>query len=329
MKCPKCNYLGFDTGDRCKNCGYDFSLVPVDLDLNEPDGHLRSSIGDLVIDRSNDASPYSTPDRVADRLPNRQSKIEDGLPLFSPAGLDDDLPLVKLPAAPRPPLAVRRTPDQPRPRGVPKPSRPQPEPVLQFLEDHLATRGADSRDQPRTGSRHKNAGSGGDGMTRPGLRTDGKLEPSPGHERSLHGTPVLLPSGAVRRLLAAVIDHAILAAIDAGVIYFTLSMAALSISDWAALPPVPLVAFLALLKLGYFSAFTAVGGQTIGKMAAGIRVITDDNRSLNPTCALRRTLAGVLSCVTLGVGFLPALVRADRRALHDRVAHTRVVTLPS
>ena len=38
MKCPKCDYLGFDTGDRCKNCGYDFSLVadhaePDDLDL--------------------------------------------------------------------------------------------------------------------------------------------------------------------------------------------------------------------------------------------------------------------------------------------------------
>src|SRR5262245_53754810 len=27
MKCPKCNYLGFETGDRCKNCGYDFSLL--------------------------------------------------------------------------------------------------------------------------------------------------------------------------------------------------------------------------------------------------------------------------------------------------------------
>ena len=27
MKCPKCAYLGFETGDRCKNCGYDFSLL--------------------------------------------------------------------------------------------------------------------------------------------------------------------------------------------------------------------------------------------------------------------------------------------------------------
>ena len=27
MKCPKCHYLGFETGDRCRNCGYDFSLL--------------------------------------------------------------------------------------------------------------------------------------------------------------------------------------------------------------------------------------------------------------------------------------------------------------
>ena len=28
MKCPKCGYLGFEAVDRCRNCGYDFSLTP-------------------------------------------------------------------------------------------------------------------------------------------------------------------------------------------------------------------------------------------------------------------------------------------------------------
>ena len=27
MKCPKCGYLGFEDVDRCRNCGYDFSLL--------------------------------------------------------------------------------------------------------------------------------------------------------------------------------------------------------------------------------------------------------------------------------------------------------------
>jgi len=42
MKCPKCSYLGFETGDRCRNCGYDFSLF-VDLGpaSNEPEWPLH------------------------------------------------------------------------------------------------------------------------------------------------------------------------------------------------------------------------------------------------------------------------------------------------
>ena len=27
MKCPKCEYLAFESGDRCRNCGYEFSLT--------------------------------------------------------------------------------------------------------------------------------------------------------------------------------------------------------------------------------------------------------------------------------------------------------------
>jgi uncharacterized RDD family membrane protein YckC len=131
----------------------------------------------------------------------------------------------------------------------------------------------------------------------------------------------------VRRLLAAVTDHAILLAIDAGVLYFTLKMAALTFADWRQVPMMPLLAFLLLLKFAYFSAFTAVGGQTIGKMGAGIRVIADDDTLIDASRALTRTLAGAVSVVTLGAAFVPALFGADGRALHDRVARTRVVDL--
>ena len=30
MRCPKCQYISFDSGDRCRNCGYEFSLAPED-----------------------------------------------------------------------------------------------------------------------------------------------------------------------------------------------------------------------------------------------------------------------------------------------------------
>jgi uncharacterized RDD family membrane protein YckC len=95
------------------------------------------------------------------------------------------------------------------------------------------------------------------------------------------------------------------------------------------LPAVPLVAFLVFIKLAYFSAFTAVGGQTIGKMAAGIRVIADDAALIDPARAVRRTIVGPLSLAAFGAGLIPLLFGDDRRPLHDRVAHTRVVTGPA
>jgi uncharacterized RDD family membrane protein YckC len=279
MKCPKCGYLGFETGDRCKNCGYEFSLmarpsVPV------PD----------VIDTA--LSPTAI-----------EPKPERPLPLFMPPGEDDDdEPLIRLPVAPRPPLAVRKTPDSPRVRAI---SRPTPrtesaEPVLQFADEIGPLADLKLRDEPG--------------------------EPAP---VAAHVEPVRtrgMPSGAGARLGAAFIDHAILLAIDAAVVYFTLRMAVLLPSEWRLLPAVPLLAFLGLVKFAYFFAFTAVGGQTIGKMALGIRVVTDTNTPVDSACALRRTLAGIAAFV-FGLGFIPALLGVERRAFHDRVAHTRVIAL--
>jgi uncharacterized RDD family membrane protein YckC len=132
-------------------------------------------------------------------------------------------------------------------------------------------------------------------------------------------------SGAGRRLAAALIDHAMLLAVDATVVYFTLKMAALTLGDWRLLPPLPLLAFLGMLKFAYFAAFTIVGGQTIGKMAVGIRVVGDDGARLDPARAIQRTVVGAISLVVAGAGLVPIVVAADRRGLHDRLAHTRVV----
>jgi uncharacterized RDD family membrane protein YckC len=255
MKCPKCDYLGFETGDRCRNCGYDFSLM---------------------------ASP---------------------LPLFTRGGEDQDEPLVKLPPAPRAPLSVRKTPDSPRGRPAPRPPRDVPaEPVLQFVEE-----GAPEFDLR--------------------LRDDVPEPVAPAAGRAPAGRAATTTPG--RRIVAALIDHLLLFAIDATVIYFTLRMASLPAAEWRLIPAPPLVAFLLLLKFAYFFAFTAVGGQTIGKMALQIRVVGDDNGAVDGARALRRTLAGAACAATFGLGFVPALVGPERRALHDRIARTRVIGLRS
>ena len=340
MKCPKCDYLGFETGDRCKNCGYDFSLVSV-VECAAADYDIHpAAVDDVPVHVIDDMEP--TPDTrddivgvVDDRLTislTPESPFEDdarggsgpivpfmgtgaavpsgsALPLFTPTEQDDDEPLIKLPAAPRPPLAVRRTPDTPRLRAVParrslreggpRPSaRPSPAPVLQFAEEIIE-------------------------------------QPAPPEKREAQ--PVeRVPSGIITgqssrpgaRVVAVLIDHLILLGIDAAVVYFTLRMAGLPMSDWRLLPVAPMVTFLGLLKVSYFYAFTAVGGQTIGKMAVGTCVVADNGLPVDAARAARRTSAGVVSFLLLGLGFIPALF-GDHRALHDRLAGTRVVRLRS
>jgi uncharacterized RDD family membrane protein YckC len=332
MKCPKCDYLGFETGDRCKNCGYDFSLMAhstaardADLVLREPDPASGPNDWLNQLDRDLELKPASpAPGSMAPISPDTfaaPATIATGptassagtsrravpLPLFHPAAIDDDEPLIKMPAAPRPPLAVRRTPEAPRLRAVPKSARrsgagaaaepaPDPEPALDF-------RGEPMVDVP---------------IHPPPKSADRRIQASV-------GTGDTGSSG--RRLAAAAIDHAILFGIDAVVVYLTLQMAALPVGEWRALPLLPLLAFLAMVKGAYFCAFTLVGGQTIGKMAARIRVVMLDGSEVDPPGAVRRTLAGALSLVSLGLTFIPVLIAVDRRALHDHVARTRVIAL--
>jgi len=311
MKCPKCGYLGFETGDRCKNCGYDFSLTtPSPAAVPDPDLTIQTDDADtrppeLWLDRMDRTMDEVTrPSLKQDHLIGvpEPSVVQPGdtpdhsLPLFNPDD-PDDIPLIALPASPRAPLAVRRTPETPRLRAVPKATR-MPSAALDFREEPLDERRDD-------------------------------LPPSPLKLRS----PATASAAGVRevggrRLVAALIDHSILLAIDVSVLYFTARMAGVDVREIRLLPLPPLAVFLALLKLTYFTAFTSVGGQTIGKMAVGIRVVADRG-TLDSTRAIRRTLAGVVSVLTLGIGFLPAFFGSDRRTLHDRLTGTRVVGLPS
>jgi uncharacterized RDD family membrane protein YckC len=352
VKCPKCNYLGFETGDRCKNCGYDFSLMsdletPVDFDLDidlaprssddtlpasvQWDDHFEPELAESPATLEI-ANPF--PEPVPEPAREVAARADRKLPLFGHGSVadDSDEPLIKLPAAPRAPLAVRRTPETPRlravPRSVPRPSRPiEASQALDFVEDTPPVAGVGAVRENRPPSPPWAVGSQSDPTSAEvRARTASQLAASgAGAVRMVHAEV----SGPLPRLAAAAIDHLLLGAIDLAVLYFTLRMAGLTMADLSVLPVVPLGLFLLFVKLSYFSAFTAVGGQTIGKMVARIRVVTADDETVDGRLAVKRTLAGVASAALFGLGFVPALIGSERRALHDRLTHTRVVALPS
>src|SRR5947207_6170326 len=153
MKCSKCGYLGFETGDRCRNCGYEFSLSP-DYELPDLSIQRDDDVHDLddfaLVDAA--AAPRApAPDSgslslaavmTAPRTGVRHTPL--AMPLFAP-GIDDDTPLITKASPPRAPLAVRRsTPEVARLRSL---AAPKP----QGLDHGLDLEAFDAHTEPRLG----------------------------------------------------------------------------------------------------------------------------------------------------------------------------------
>ena len=320
MKCPKCNYLGFERVDRCRNCGYDFSLTnqvpeldfaihrdtettsaPDDLSLVDPEGDwkIEPRIADVgaELDRIFGADePEPSRKRAVPMAraivqePSRPGFREE-LPLFGPP-IPDDEPLITRASPPRPPLAVRR--------ATPEVARLRAETPLRTPNLDLAL---ETTDRPSRSVRDQ---------------AERVTADASSHEETQD-------AGVGRRLFAVLVDLALLAAVDVVVIYFTMQLCYLTIEDVGILPKGPLAAFMLVQNGGYLVAFTA-GGQTLGKMMAGIRVVQSDSAgSLDVGHAFLRTLMWVVLAVPAGLGFLTALFSRDHRGLHDRFAGTRVV----
>jgi uncharacterized RDD family membrane protein YckC len=323
MKCPKCAYLGFEPVDRCRNCGYDFSLTAAAQTL--PDLAIRSESADLsplddltLIDAASAPPPAvamsdvgpdldrlfgATTDDDESMVPalagaGRPASKSGELPLFA-GGPADDQPLIKRVSPPRQPLSVRRaTPDVARLRPEP-PKAPSFELALELGESTANL---------------------GPSYT-PAARATAEVWPEPRRERAE-------TAELSTRLVAVAIDLAILLTVDIVVVYFTMQICGITLAEAGLMPRGPLFAFLLVQNGGYLVAFTA-GGQTLGKLSTGIRVVgTESAGELDLGRAFKRTMVWLMLAIPAGLGFLTIFGR-DHRGLHDRFAGTRVVRASS
>lgn len=85
--------------------------------------------------------------------------------------------------------------------------------------------------------------------------------------------------------------------------------------------------FGTLLGAAYGIIFHWLWGQTLGKMALQIKVVSMDGGPLTFGQAAGRYFATFLSAIILCIGFIMAGIRTDKRALHDLLAGTRVIRL--
>ncbi|MGE5360939.1 MAG: RDD family protein [Bacteroidales bacterium] len=312
MKCPKCGYVGFESADKCRNCGYHFSLAdaPVELDLSvDPDpGQPLGAPDDLDLRLPAPTPPVGS---VRGAQPRRQAPPTPVvLPANDAGGGVEDLPLFggepagsrsgDTPDAGRVADGPRRQIAAAMPSGDKRAPLPPP---------------AAARMRPRADAQYR--------PTALALESDTPADAVPLRRRGAASGP--RQAGPVARAIAAVLDGLILGGLDLGVLYFTLRVCRLSFAQIAQLPPAPLVGFFLLLDGAYLVAFTAHGGQTIGKMATGIRVVGDDGTPVIASQSMVRAAGYLASILPAGLGFVPGLFGPARRALHDRLANTRVI----
>lgn len=74
----------------------------------------------------------------------------------------------------------------------------------------------------------------------------------------------------------------------------------------------------------YSTAFWSLTGQTPGMRALGIEVTTCNGERLHVGRCLLRLVGMVLAALPLFLGYLPILLRDDRRGLHDLLARSVV-----
>jgi uncharacterized RDD family membrane protein YckC len=132
------------------------------------------------------------------------------------------------------------------------------------------------------------------------------------------------PASLFERLQAAVIDLALLVGVWATVLYLTARAARVSVPELSSAWPF-LLGYFVFLGLAYSAYFTGATGQTIGKIVTGLSVVDRQGRSPGVLRALWRALAAVVGVAALGAGLLPIFADPARRALHDRLAGTRVI----
>ena len=142
----------------------------------------------------------------------------------------------------------------------------------------------------------------------------------------------LQPAGLWRRLAARLVDCLV------GLVVWSLSAMWLVIAAWgfrrsplelsaAAMLAIAVLALGAALHVVYHVAFVGGCGQTPGKMALGIAVVSRNGERAGYGRAVVRCLGGMVSVLTVGLSSLGVLLSRDRRGFADWLAGTRVVRL--
>ena len=145
---------------------------------------------------------------------------------------------------------------------------------------------------------------------------------------------VLVAAPFASRILAFLIDWAILGCIHLLLVYFSgylllkiTPLDASSLFHGFGLFFLIIVFNPPLLAMVYFSTFHAVSGKTMGKMAMGIQVVSVSGDILAPGKAFLRWVGYLVSALPVAAGFYWAVIDISHDAWHDKLAGSHVIVV--
>ena len=305
MNCPGCGEPAPPSGSRCPTCGA--APPPITEGALAPDPARTAPLREIPGLRKRERTwKDEVRERVRERRRFRGAPGE--LPLFK--GIDDESASAEDDAAGALPPTEREAPSEPGIRALDDDDLP--------LRPRDDLRPAITFETPRPSAAARDAG------------RRAAEEPSPASwdlgpsARVEAPRPVERPAVGFERFYAAALDVAVLAPIWAAIVYFASRSARVGIP--ALQPAWPwLVGYLAFIGLVYAGYFTGTTGQTLGKMAAGLRVVDAGGQPPGYLRAFSRAVIGTCGVLAAGSGLLPMLFDPARRALHDRLFRTRVI----
>ena len=155
-------------------------------------------------------------------------------------------------------------------------------------------------------------------------------------ENSLYVKDEVVPGKVWRRLVASLIDHAILAVLmipTSNLLGSFFNLRDVTLEQGAELPREiyllivsMTISFTALLYC-YFTFFHALKGATPGKIAMSLRVVVvPEGGNVGPLRSFVREVIGKSISGCFLIGLIVMLIRKDRRSLHHLIARTHVIS---
>ena len=130
-----------------------------------------------------------------------------------------------------------------------------------------------------------------------------------------------------RRILATLVDSLVFGLLYAFMAALFGTFQTVDFGHWyATLPVLPTVVY-GLIVVGYYVLMEGYLGQTVGKMALGIKVVAEGTGGVpGPKAAAIRTLLRVVDALfSYLVAFVTVLANEKRQRFGDMAAHTLVV----